>query len=61
MPKKRDEDNASKKPQTKKVWIICAWCKKRMRQVEVPVDFQGVSHGICPECYRKQLEELGEE
>jgi acetyl-CoA carboxylase beta subunit len=60
MPKKPDDPNAPK-PRTKKVWIICAWCRKKMYQKEVPADFKGISHGICPQCYKKQLEELGEE
>jgi hypothetical protein len=38
-------------PQTR---VQCAWCQSVMREGDAPV-----SHGICGECYEKQLATLG--
>jgi len=35
--------------------MICAWCKKKFREKE---GGDGVSHGICPSCLKKQLKEV---
>ena len=38
----------------------CAWCKKHMKGKDVGIGSSGVSHGICPECYRKMMGSLDE-
>ena len=30
---------------------VCAWCKKDMG--EIPGDEEGVTHGMCEECFKK--------
>jgi len=37
----------------KKSRAICAWCGKVLGEADTPED----THGICPECARKLLEE----
>ena len=40
--------------------IICAWCKKFLREKE-PLYDKSISHGICEKCYievREQIKEL---
>ena len=37
--------------------LICAWCKKKMGEV----DADGVSHGICPSCFHKEMEALNDD
>lgn len=34
--------------------VICAWCKADMGEKEG----EGVSHGICQECYDKEITKL---
>ena len=34
---------------------VCAWCKKH---IEGPAESKKISHGICPDCYNKQIEQL---
>ena len=38
----------------------CAWCKKHMGGEDVGIDAEGVSHGICPECAKKVMQEKRE-
>jgi len=43
--------------------VQCAWCQKYMdnethEYVEKPTEFEVVSHGICPECKAKVMEEF---
>ena len=33
---------------------ICAWCKKDMGEYAG----NGDTHGICPDCFKKQLEDI---
>lgn len=35
--------------------IVCAYCQKRIGTKE---GGEGVSHGACPDCHKKQLEEI---
>ena len=35
---------------------VCAWCKKDMEDTEH--EGEGVTHGICPDCEKKELEEI---
>ena len=37
--------------------VICAWCGKSMGTKEGH-GVEGVSHGICKECFDKQIEEI---
>jgi len=37
----------------------CAWCGQPQGEVE-PLDDRRVTHGICPSCYKKQLNLLPE-
>jgi len=39
--------------------IICAWCKKIIEEGKEPDEES--SHGICPECYDKELAKLKKE
>lgn len=44
-------------------WKQCSWCKIWMAdgifQTEEPANVKyPVSHGICPDCYEKQMEEI---
>lgn len=44
--------------------IVCAWCNRVQHGHEwhhepQPRGGVGISHGICPECYRNQIERLG--
>lgn len=44
--------------------IVCAWCNRVRRGREWRVErgrLNGptVSHGICPECYQRQVERIG--
>ena len=32
----------------------CAWCKRELGEIE-PLDNKGVTHGICQECFDKEL------
>jgi hypothetical protein len=36
--------------------LICGWCGKVMG--DLGPEFQGDSHGICPDCYKKQMDAL---
>jgi phage FluMu protein Com len=38
-----EQGSGDKKPGT----IVCSWCKKVLG---TSADFEGTSHGICPEC-----------
>ena len=39
------------KEETVEVKVLCAWCGKKLGEVEVSCKFEGVqSHGICREC-----------
>ena len=31
--------------------IVCAWCKKNMGEKE-PLDDEGITHTICPDCLK---------
>ena len=39
--------------------VVCAWCQKHLgtKNVEVPDGMPAVTHGICPDCKKKQEEE----
>jgi len=37
---------------------ICAWCGKDMGE-KPSLDDDRISHGICPECVERELEEIG--
>jgi hypothetical protein len=46
---------------SKTIPIVCSWCNKIYHLKEWQVEKgrrTGVSHGMCPECERKQQEEL---
>ena len=49
-------DHMRKKPQTK---VVCGWCGKLMYFKKVDCDGK-ISHGICPDCENKVLEDLKE-
>jgi len=36
--------------------IECAWCKKHLGEQQG----EGVSHGICPECFAQEIKNLEE-
>jgi len=36
--------------------IICAWCGRHLGQKD-GAGSSGVSHGVCPECYQKLMED----
>ena len=45
----------------KSIPVICSWCNKiyHIKQWEVENGKRtGASHGMCPDCEKKQLEEL---
>jgi|YelNatPaOPRAMG01_1025707.scaffolds.fasta_scaffold39558_2 hypothetical protein len=61
LPYRKAELDESELPITYDI-TQCAWCKryvdKQTRQyVDKPEGVQVVSHGICPECKKKLLEE----
>ena len=37
--------------------VICSWCKKDLGEKE-PMDDRRISHGMCPDCFEKQKEEI---
>ena len=37
--------------------VICAWCKKLIREVTCDLPPEADSHGICDECLEKELKE----
>jgi len=37
-----------------KIIMQCAWCKKFMGEL-APFKDKGISHGMCPECLKKEL------
>jgi ribosomal protein L37AE/L43A len=44
--------------------IVCAWCNRvrhgrEWRTERGQRNGPSVSHGICPECYQRQIERLG--
>jgi hypothetical protein len=46
------------KLEIKTIPMICPWCNKVFKVSKWEVEFgrkTGASHGICDECYRKQL------
>jgi len=48
----------------KSIPVICSWCNKiyHIKQWQAEKGKQAVaSHGMCPECEKKQLEELGDD
>lgn len=38
--------------------VQCGWCGKSMPDKE-PLGDDRISHGICPECYKIQMEKMG--
>ena len=38
---------------------ICAWCGKEISREEVEGEKDIISHGICAECYEKEMTKLG--
>ena len=38
----------------------CAWCNKNMGEI-APIEDKRITHGICPECLKSQLEEARKE
>jgi hypothetical protein len=57
-----DKTQKLKRPLTRKsIPMICSWCNKlyHIQEYEVGSDKKtGVSHGICPECMKKQEKDL---
>ena len=45
------------KKEVVKIIIQCAWCKRKLGEKE-PLDYTGISHGICDKCKQKMKEEL---
>ena len=39
---------------TVKALLVCAWCKRFIREIETVNG--GTSHGICPECFAREME-----
>ncbi len=35
----------------------CAWCQKDLGEIE-PLEDKNISHGICPDCFDKELADL---
>ena len=47
----------TKKKEDREIKIICAWCKKIMGTKKAE-GCREDSHGICNECYEKELRKL---
>lgn len=51
-----------RRPRRPELTIVCAWCKLRQRDGDVWVPRRTtarddeLSHGICPECFRREIE-----
>ena len=41
--------------------IVCAWCGKVIKETDTDDKNEEVSHGICPDCYKKMKELMKEE
>lgn len=39
--------------------VLCAWCGKYLKTIDGK-GTSGDSHGICKECFQKQIDELKE-
>ncbi len=53
------EDSVSRRLE----WTPCSWCRRYFRGEQIvnniPAgDYEKLSHGICPDCYQKQISEL---
>lgn len=45
----------------KSIPLICPWCNQIFKVSKWEIEYgrkTGASHGICPACYQKQLDEL---
>jgi hypothetical protein len=46
--------------------VVCAWCKERQRYGDTwgprktRMNDSQLSHGICPDCFRRELEKTGQ-
>lgn len=40
--------------------VYCAWCGRRKREVP-DCAIEGDSHGMCEECYDREMKEIEEE
>jgi hypothetical protein len=38
--------------------VVCAWCKKPLGE-KPPFGDLTVTHGICPDCYKKEMQAIG--
>ena len=52
-------DNLSKRRSGQKMKIICAWCGKDLGEKDGKGE-EGVTHGLCQECFDKMKVEGGE-
>lgn len=41
--------------------VYCAWCKRHMRGPEPGYNDPSVSHGLCPECAKREFNKMDEE
>ena len=41
--------------------IYCSCCKRHMRGPDPGYNDPSVSHGLCPECFKIQLDKMNEE
>ncbi len=40
-----------------RIIVWCAWCGKYLRSIDGKGQ-SGDSHGMCPECYKEEIEKL---
>jgi len=41
----------------KQIKTVCAWCGRLIHEGRILED-GSLSHGICPDCFKKEMEEL---
>lgn len=59
MPFETSENMNKEKPKSEK-WgdVVCAWCGKNMGKKK---GIEGTTHGMCQECYDKEIKKMENE
>jgi hypothetical protein len=39
------------------MFTVCAWCKKDLGE-KPPLDDKSITHGMCKECFDKEMEKI---